>query len=719
MGTAVMTKINRREVLLGTGAAVVLVGAAGVSLACTATNEKADFRDPAAAQPTGPVDPEQRFVQLIAGGNGVIYGVQANGSLVWMRHLDWRDGGSAWAGEPAGRVIGEGWLRYRWVLASTDGQLFGIHADGTVTWHRYRLSDPQTGAGAWAPRSGTVIAERLGAYLHVFGGWDGVIYGVGGKSALFWHRYLANDGSAGGNAWARSGQPLEIGQAINLRSFAAPGGVIYDVRDKRLIWRRYTGDGSSASWTGTGKAVDLGEGWGDNRWMMAAEDGIIYYVDNARGPTPVRAGQLHWRKHTDLAAAKIDWSEPRLVGKESFTIEPLAALQGYASRLSARPGESIGLSVSTGYRNYTVSIVRLASGTQPLEVVQREIRLTGRIQSLPPDYRQRGCRWSEEHSVAIPADWSSGLYAARLQADGQRRFDIPFAVRPGGDRKAPIAYLWPTNTYNAYNEWGGHNQYTPGQVGKQRTCSFLRPSIFNDAEGQIDRRLTGDLLLLKWLSKEKIAFDCYHDADLHESGSWLSGYRAIVLAMHPEYWSENMRGNLVRYQERGGSIIYVGGDGLYERVSFESDGTALVFRNRAGGRDLYRNIGMPEHEILGVGYHIESHGTYAPYKVLRHHPLLDGTGLEPGDLFGERSEFGAASGWEVDRRDSLSAATADEVIAEGQNPRGGAELMFRLHPGGGWVFSAGSNTFTGALPYDAAVRRILRNVFDLALKNPQ
>jgi hypothetical protein len=30
------------------------------------------------------------------------------------------------------------------------------------------------------------------------------------------------------------------------------------------------------------------------------------------------------------------------------------------------------------------------------------------------------------------------------------------------------------------------------------------------------------------------------------------------------------------------------------------------------------------------------------------------------------------------------------------------------------VFSASSMSFNGALPYDAAIRQILRNVFDLA-----
>ncbi|MCP2256699.1 hypothetical protein LX15_000382 [Streptoalloteichus tenebrarius] len=57
-----------------------------------------------------------------------------------------------------------------------------------------------------------------------------------------------------------------------------------------------------------------------------------------------------------------------------------------------------------------------------------------------------------------------------------------------------------------------------------------------------------------------------------------------------------------------------------------------------------------------------------------------------------------------------------EVIARGENPAGGADMLFFPKKNGGWVFSASSMSFNGALPYDAPARRILRNVFDLALR---
>jgi N,N-dimethylformamidase beta subunit-like, C-terminal/Tachylectin len=701
-----MARVTRRGVVLGTGAALAAAAATATGLASLSDRGLL-------TQPPGEPDPEQRFVRLVPGGDGVLYGLQANGQLVWLRHTGWRDGARTWANDGTARVIGEGWLKYRWVLAAADGQLFGIDGAGNVSWHRYLVSDERTGAGSWAPRSGSIIAQRLGEYRHFFGGWNGVIYARAPHSDLVRFQYLAGDGSRGAAAWVDRAAPTVIGKALSEYSFAGPGG-LYDINDDHLLWRRYAAEPAAAR-TNLGERVDLGGGWGDLRWAAAAQEGVIYSIDNSRGPQPVRAGTLAWRRHTDPAAAKVNWAgDNPLTIATDFTIEPLAALQGYWSKLSGGPGDELGLAVSTGHATYSVQIVRLASGTQPSQAVGPAVRLPGRLQHVPEDYRQNGCGWASSHMVAIDPGWASGLYAARLKADGGWQFDIPFAVHPG-NKRARIAFLWPTNTYNAYNDWGGHNQYTPGQVGRQRRYSFHRPSVFNEIDGPLDRRLTGDLLLLRWLSEEKIPFDVYHDGDLHVSADWLWHYQALVLAMHPEYWSEAMRSNILLYLEHGGSVIYVGGNGIYERVWFNADATALTFRRPDGQRDLYRNLGTPEHQILGVGYHAESHGTLAPYKVVRDHPLLAGTGLRPGDSFGEFGLLGGASGWEVDRRDAFGERTPEHVFAEGQNPRGGAEMMFRRTANGGWVFSAGSNTFTGAIQTDAAVRRLLRNVFDLAL----
>lgn len=714
--------LKRREVFHAVAFAGVL-GAAGLA---AVANPRATQAVPGQAR-RGPEsvaapDSEQRYVQLVPAGDGIIYGLQANGELVWLRHLGWQDGNPSWANGGTPRVLDAGWLSFRWVLASRDGQLFGVTQDGQVTWFRYLLSNPETGEGKWASGSGAVIRSRLGNYEHVCGGPNGVIYGVQPSSRrLFWHCYQAADGSTGASAWSGKGVPVAIGMAwtrpitqsigahlVNL-PFTDPNGFLYDRDGDKLTRHHYAG---ADGWDESFESGPLAPGWADLRMAIPMGDGVFYTIDNARRSEPVRAEELVWRRTIKAAdnATEVSWisDRDRVVAK-GFTIEPLAALQGYPLTLSAPQGAKLGLAVSTGHSEYKVSLLRLA----PRGVLSSATRVEGGLQMLPADYRSAGCGWNTTVEVQIGQDWESGIYAARLEADGGRCFDIPFVVRPS-EPAAPVAYLWPTFTYNAYNDWGGHSRYTPGPDTSRRKLSLRRPSIFNNVDAAPDPKLIGDLTLLQWLAKERIPVDCYQDGDLDGAGSWLSHYRALVLGIHPEYWTDRMYDRLTQYLADGGRLIYLGGNGIYERV--QTDGKAgQTFRTADGGRDLFRDLGRPETQLLGVAYHELSWGTFAPYRVAQDHPLLAGTRLRTGDHFGESGEMGAASGWEVDRRGLPGSAGLEHVIAHGLNTNGGAEMVFRPGPNDGWVFGAGSLTFVGSLAKDAAVRKIVRNVFDLVI----
>jgi N,N-dimethylformamidase len=333
------------------------------------------------------------------------------------------------------------------------------------------------------------------------------------------------------------------------------------------------------------------------------------------------------------------------------------------------------------------------------------------LQLLPADYRTAGCGWSERYSVTV--SWPTGVYALEMRSPGGLRRHIPFVVRPASPASR-IAFLLPTNTYNAYNTWGGHNQYSEGEAGRQRQVTFMRPNtaIPVDAPGRIDHLLYSDLFLLKWMEDNGFAYDAYIDGDLDADGTWLRQYKVLVLGSHPEYWSDLMRQRVADYLAGGGRLIYTGGNGMYERMSY-ANGTTARHRNTSGGRDEFHLLGKSESQILGVAL-TGAYMNFHPYEVVADHPLLAGTGLRPGSRFGAYADNGAASGWEVDALNP--AMSGVQHIARGTNPGGGADMVFWPKPNGGWVFSASSMSFNGALPHDAAIRRILRNVFDLALR---
>jgi N,N-dimethylformamidase len=665
-------------------------------------------------------DLAQRFLRLIAAGRGVIYAVQADGVLRWYRHAGWTSGGVSWS-NGIGREIGDGWHRFTTVLADADGQLFAMSGDGRVRWFKWELSDPagSDGAGSWHPASGTVIHSALAPYPRVFGGYDGTLYAVRADGTLWWYRYLAGDGTSGGGAWAHGGLAQQIGRGFQRfpQLFAAPSGVVLGAEIAgRLSWWRYlAGDGSAgaSAWANGGTRIDVGSGWGSDtqREWTAGTEGEIYTIELDPGTTPDLDHRLHWYRlrnflTVDQGGFSAAWAHP--VGipvGQGFTVERSAALQGYPLQQSVAQGEVLQVAVSTTFDTYRARVRRLAPGQA---VVRQARTLPGRLHGLPPNHRSAGCDWPVEFSVPVGDSWRSGLYAAELEGPDGLRSHAAFVVRPVVPT-AQLLVVVPTFTYCAYNNWGGHSQYSNGQPGVRRTFTFHRPSTSTEVgpTGVVSHLMHQDLMLLSWMSTAGIGFDCCADPDVHSGGvDLLRGYRGVVLCTHPEYVTDSIRSALLAYVEGGGRLVYTGGNGLYERVVPSADGTALTFRRGDGSRDIYGEVDLPEHEVLGVSFDVDSFLTFAGYRVTDPvHPFLAGTGLALGDAFGEVAYNGAASGWEADRipPDGRSA-----VFAEGVQPVG-AHMSRLDFPGGGWTFAAASLCFNGALG-DPVVAAILRNV---------
>lgn len=680
-------------------------------------------------------DPVQRFVRLVPGGNGIIYAIQTDGHLFWYRHADWRGGTNTWS-NGGGLRIGTGWQRFSTVLGAADGQLFAVRGNGDVLWYRYVLSDPNSGAGDWAPNSGTVIGTGFQRFGRLFGGFDNVIYGVDDNGSLWWYRYLAGDGTNGAGAWAGSGTGAAIGGGWKYYPylFADPNGVIFGARQGGDLnwWRYLAGDGGNGAgaWANGGSAVTIGGDWGagSQKEIISNGGGTIYAVAVDTGQVPGNDDTLLWYRLANsetvpAAVPETSWASGSggTIGT-GFTVERTAALQGYAHARSVDQGQPLDFCASTTFDTYTATVLQLAPGSAAPASVWQSASLAGGIQTLPSDFRTDGCGWQTSFSVPVGANWPSGVYAVRLEGPNGLYQYTGFAVRPTTPT-APIAVLLPTYTYHAYNSWAGHNQYSVGQAKVQRVNSQLRPSTSYDVgtTATISHTLFSDLFLLRWLAANSIGFDSYTDDDLNADGNWLGSYKAIVLCSHPEYWSAAMRATLADYVNNGGRVIYTGGNGLYEEVAVSSDGNVLTFRvpasdpHRPGDRNLFELLD-PEHNparILAVNVNLPAYMDFYPFQVTTMHPLLDGTGLAVGDLFGTAAYNGAASGWEVDNT-NVDTPDGAVVIATGQNPKGGAQMTYYENAAGGWVFSASSLSFNGSLPFDQYTPTILRNVLQRA-----
>ncbi|WP_086666871.1 N,N-dimethylformamidase beta subunit family domain-containing protein [Lentzea kentuckyensis] len=673
-------------------------------------------------------DQHQRFVQFVPGGNGVIYAIQADGLLLRYEHSGWLTGTPTWA-NGAGAQIGNGFQQFRTVFAAADGQIFGVTASGDLRWYKH------LGGGAWHVNSGSTIRTGLQVYPRIFGGWNGVFYAVDTNGKLRWFKYLAGDGT---NSWHTNS-----GNIISNNSWkpfyelwADPNGVIYGIHtgSNVLQWWRYTsGDGTNGTWVNGGNAYSIGSGWSDDtqKTWLSNGSGTHYVVWLDGATTPGFDDKLMWFRllnsetiSGNFTGQWVNGGAPLQVGS-GFTIEKTASLQGYATDTSPRPTYPQGFAVSSSFTTVEATIERLAvPGQTSGTVVWGPQSVAGSLQYVPGDYRSGGCDWATTFSLTIPATWKSGAYVCRLRGllngTPHLRYEIPFAVKPPAPT-AKLAVLLPTNTYNAYNTWGGHNNYTTvGQGGVQRVCTSFRPNnaVWTDDRAVLSHTYYSDLLLLRWMVQNNIEFDLYQDGDLNADGTWLGQYKALVIGSHSEYWSQLMKDRVNTYLSNGGRVVNTGGNTLFARISWNAGGDAVVFRAANGSQtdNWYANLGQPTRDVLGADWDDSEFLTWGAYEtLLPAHPFLAGTSLSLGSTFGAVSYNISGSGWETDRCPT-PPKPGTEIIAVGNNSGGpnGGHMFKWTRSGGGWVFSTGSISFNGTLAVDAVASKILLNVMTAA-----
>ena len=437
-----------------------------------------------------------------------------------------------------------------------------------------------------------------------------------------------------------------------------------------------------------------------------------------------------------------------------FSIDAQAKIEGYCWPLSAALGEVIEFKVSGTGSSQVTFFRHNANSSGVTSIPMGSTTFVPTVQSTNSEAWRYGCGWSTSFTLSIPSDWPSGIYSAQLTDSVGAHFHITFVVKPAQPRCSRMAVVANVNTWLAYNGWPGD---TNSKYQGRAHLSFLRP---NPSASPIPGELhltRAELWILGWLEDQSYQPDVYTDIDFHNQAVDLSQYKCIVLSTHPEYWSFQMRSNLDTFLASGGSLLYLGGNGIYEDAEYNSDKTGMIFLGGVDNSDrnlvLFRTLSPPgEQATLGVSsdggcdvgcwcrgaLRLWCNGT-APYLVRQaSHPLFQGTGLSDGQTFGAiglntQCGNGGASGWEVDTKDTLKfdcsttggpelpsglvvLATGENIMSNGEWV--GADMTYYDHPGGGFVFSVGSITFGGSLVVDTKIQQIVRNALSAAWVSP-
>ncbi len=299
------------------------------------------------------------------------------------------------------------------------------------------------------------------------------------------------------------------------------------------------------------------------------------------------------------------------------------------------------------------------------------------------DYTQTGVQWnkvgygSRQHAQYVTAPQRSGLYYFHARTDSGRFFAFPWIVAPASPQ-APVAVLASNITWNAYNNFGGRSNYIH--------ADRLPPTPTVNARIELSRYNDPEFGTWNATDYAPLSFDRpepinhvpeatrAHRSDRRPrrlprgagrmAAAGLDGARGLRLRpvrrnatarrpARPRRLSgagdQHASGVLVARDvpgrespgsiERGGRLMYLGGNGLNCEVSFSDPATMIAHNgdNRMLQANLARyesRFGMrveSEANLLGVVYTESGVMTAAPYRVVAaDHWVFDGTGLRRG-----------------------------------------------------------------------------------------
>lgn len=218
-------------------------------------------------------------LDVISGGDGVIYTIDSSGDLHWYQDENYAGGDADW-NPNSGDVIGTGWGGFTHVFSGGDGVIYAVDSSGDLHWYQYTGTDG-AGDGFWAAGSGTVIGTGWGGGLtQIFSGGGGIIYAVDSSGDLWWYRYL--DPTVGTASWAAGGSASMVGTGWSqFTQLGSTGGGIIFARNANggLWWYRHTDPlGGSDAWANKGGGIGEGTGWGPGQ-IVADVDGCTASSD--------------------------------------------------------------------------------------------------------------------------------------------------------------------------------------------------------------------------------------------------------------------------------------------------------------------------------------------------------------------------------------------------------------------------------------------------------
>jgi hypothetical protein len=465
----------------------------------------------------------------------------------------------------------------------------------------------------------------------------------------------------------------------------------------------------------------------------------VALVEDVELPSGVTVPTAPWLIAENARPGTLDWI--------CNHVQPNHALEGFASQVSAVPGEDVALFVNTTARAVQAQVYRTGyyQGLGGRLLLQTDFVSAGA--QPPPVTNSLGtvsCPWKPTITLNITTDWLPGCYLVKLVGSGGEEQFVPLTIRNDASM-ASYVFQNSVTTWQAYNLWGSYSlYYGPARGGGQnfasraRVVSFDRPYPQNWASGAADF-VGNELPLLFHLERLGLDLTYWTDVDLHTRPMLLMNHRCLFSLGHDEYWSQPMRQGAAQANANGVNLAFLGANACYRQIRMEPSSVGpnrlQVCYKSASEDPLTREspelttvnwgqapVNQPESTLIGSMY--QSVGAKADTVVTDASSwFFDGCNLKDGQAF-PQTILG-----EYDRYvPSFPGPRNTDVLTHSPVPgqSNWSDITYFTAPGnGGGVLASGSASFVAQLSTTGTIPSIVipgpfpgvSDVFNRAMEN--
>jgi len=275
-------------------------------------------------------------------------------------------------------------------------------------------------------------------------------------------------------------------------------------------------------------------------------------------------------------------------------------IQGFATNISVKPGDTVYFKVKTPASSWNMSIYRMGyyggNGARLVATVNP---------SVPLPQNQPAClydsttgltdcgNWAVSASWTVPANATSGIYFAKLvRPDTGGSSHIIFVVR-NDTGNSDILFQTSDTTWQAYNTYS-QNFYgcnaTFNDSCRAYKISYNRPFYTRSFEPQT-WVFNAEYPMVRWLEANGYNVSYFTATDTDRLGNLIPNHKVWMSNGHDEYWSGNQRANVEAARAAGVNLAFFSGDTGFWKTRWENsiDGTNTSYRTLVCYKETWAN----------------------------------------------------------------------------------------------------------------------------------